>query len=168
MSPRDDVGHAGFEAAHDLRKLRVESGAGTEQHKERVLAFGDETEVGVEALLDLITWAGCGGSSGQDGLLELAAHVAEQLDEQLALRAEVLIEHRLCDPGRLGDLVHRRATEPVLGERRQGAVQQLSATFGCGQAHGHGATFGADPPIGSAPNDGTGPFGAGTGCVGYL
>ncbi len=37
--------------------------------------------------------------------------LVEQRPVQLALRVEVLIEHRLGDPRRLGDVVHRRAVE---------------------------------------------------------
>ena len=96
------------------------------------MTIGDEAEVRVEAAFDLVSWTHCSRGGGQDRLLELAAHVGQQLGEQLALGAEVLVQHRLGDAGSLGDLVHRRPAKPLLGKRGKGAVEQLAATFGSG------------------------------------
>ena len=83
-------------------------------------------------------WRGPSASRGglADLVPEAGADVAEQLGEELALGPEVLVEHRLGDPGGVGDGVHRRALVAVVRELLEGDVEQLLAPLGGGQA-GH-------------------------------
>jgi hypothetical protein len=53
--------------------------------------------------------------------------VGEHLAVQVALGSEVLVEHRLGDPGGLGHVVHRRGMEAVLAEHLEGDVEELLA-----------------------------------------
>jgi hypothetical protein len=138
--------------ADRLGELGVVPGARAEQHPEGVGALGHEAEVGPEAGLDLAARA-LGGRGLEDGFLELAADVDEQLREQLPLRREVLVEHGLGDPGRLGDLVHRGAAVAVCGEHGQCPVEQLATAFTCRKTSRHGAPEGQTEtlPGGNAP-----------------
>ena len=72
-----------------------------------------------------------------DGLLELGAHVGEQLAEQLALGSEVLVEDRLGDPGRLGDVVHRGVVKAPFREDPECDLDELAAPVSGGEAGGH-------------------------------
>jgi hypothetical protein len=64
---------------------------------------------------------------GQDALLLAVEHRGEQL----VLRGEAVIDHRLRDAGGLGDGVHRRAVEPVLQEEVVRRIQHEGpATLG--------------------------------------
>ena len=121
--------------AGELGELGIPAGSGAEQHLERVGVVAHEVEVGAEPVLDLLV--GTGGIAGRlgDRLAEVSPDVGQELDEQLALRAEVLVEHRLGDPGGLGDVVHRRCVESVLGEHADRSAQQLFSSLGSRESH---------------------------------
>jgi hypothetical protein len=61
---------------------------------------------------------------------------------EIELAREVLVEHRLGDPGALGDLVHSGRVIAVRRENLEGRLQQLGATLGLGQARGAGGLGG--------------------------
>ena len=65
------------------------------------------------------------------------ADVVEELEEQRPLRREVLVEHGLRDPGRGGDVVHRRRVEAALGEHVARDVEELPAALLGGETDGH-------------------------------
>ena len=63
--------------------------------------------------------------------------VLQQLDEQVPLRREVLVQHRLGHARRLGHVIHRRPMETVLCEDLTGDVEQLASALMGGEADGH-------------------------------
>ncbi len=65
---------------------------------------------------------------GTDG----AHHVANDLRVELALAAEVVVEHRLVDPGPGGDAIGARGLVATLGELVRGGAEDR----GAGVAHG--------------------------------
>ena len=56
---------------------------------------------------------------------------------EVTLGIEVLIQHRLGDPDRIGDVVHRRTVEARTGEDREGDVENLFSTGGGGESLRH-------------------------------
>src|SRR5450756_44242 len=64
------------------------------------------------------------------------------------LAAEVLVHHRLGDPGPCGDLLDARAVEALLGEQPTADVQELLAALLAGHAGPrHALALGGHPPI---------------------
>ena len=131
----DDVGDLRLDGAGEGGELRIPSGSRAEQDPERVGVVVHVVEVGEEAVLDLLTWSAGGRRRLGDRLLQLVADVGEQLDEELALGAEVLVQHRLGHAGGLGDVVHRRRGEALVGEHRDGDPEQLFSSFGSRKSH---------------------------------
>ena len=72
---------------------------------------------------------GLAGGLGDPGD-ELVADVLEQRQVQLALRVEVLVEHRLGHAGGLSHVVHRRAVEALASEDLEGDLEQLLTAGG--------------------------------------
>ena len=98
----------------------------------------DPLEVGGEPGFGLrLAVQRAGGGLG-DGLEELAADLVEQREVELALRGEVLVQHRLGDAGRVGHVVHRRAVEALAGEHLEADGEQLLPTGRGRQAGRHG------------------------------
>ena len=67
------------------------------------------------------------------------AQVVEQLDEEGALRWEVLIQDRFGDTCGCGHVVHRGRMEAAFGEHDACDVEKLTAPLLGGEAGGHGA-----------------------------
>ena len=67
---------------------------------------------------------------------QLAAGLLEQLDVERALAREVLVEHRLGDARRFGDLVHRGRVEALLREAFACDLEELLAALIGRHAHG--------------------------------
>ena len=76
--------------------------------------LGHPPEVSAYAARDLIVRARCLTCRRNDQEEEPLASFIEQRHVQLAFRFEVLVEHRLGHPGRLGNIVHGRAVEALL------------------------------------------------------
>jgi hypothetical protein len=58
----------------------------------------------------------------------------------------MLIQHGFGDPGRFGDVVHRRGVIAAIGENRERDVEQLSAAAGSGKTGRHGGNFREESP----------------------
>ena len=109
----------------------------------------DEPEERPEPESDLVRGVGGLGRGLGDRLEQLRADVVEELEVERPLRGDVLIEHRLGDPGRVGDVVHRGLVEAVLGEQPEGHPEQLGSPAGGRQALGHDGVI-VPGPSGSA------------------
>ena len=130
----DGVGDVVLDLVGLGAELGVAAGLAGEEDEEPGPVGLDEGEVGTHAVLDLLAGAVGLGRGLADLVAEALADVAEQLGEEVALGAEVLVQHRLGDPGGVGDGVHRRALVAVLGELLDRDLQQLLAPLGGGQA----------------------------------
>ena len=115
--------------------------AAVEQH-ERVVVLGDPPEVRLEPAFGLLAARGGLGGGGHDRRQQPRAHVVDQRLVQLALGVEVLIQHRLGDPRRVGDVVHRCVVVAAAGEDPEGHLEQLLSAGGRGEAGGRGRGLG--------------------------
>ena len=68
---------------------------------------------------------------GDDGV----ARGVEDRQVELELAGEVLVEHRLGDPGALGDVVHRGGVVALRDEHLEGSRQQLRPPLAAGEAY---------------------------------
>jgi hypothetical protein len=66
------------------------------------------------------------------GILGVA--VVEHREEQPVLRAHVVQQARHGDAAAVGDVLHRQAPEPALGDEARGHLDDLAAALGGGQA----------------------------------
>ena len=86
------------------------------------------------------SWGDGGGRGGLgDRVEELGADVGEHFAVEVPLRAEVLVQDGLGDPGRFGHVVHGGGVEALLAEDPQGHLEQLLAPASGRQAGGVGA-----------------------------
>ncbi len=134
----DEPGDSGLDGGHLPGEVGVDANSLAEQEPELVTLLVDEAEVGGEAELDLLPGRAGPARRLVDDLRQPGPHLPEQLEEEVALRGEVLVEHRLGDPGFGGHRVHRGGLEPVGREDGEGCRQQLFTAFGGGQADLHG------------------------------
>src|SRR5262249_46363451 len=95
-------------------------------------------EVGAKASLDLGPRPARLGTDLLDRLAEPLPDLFEQGEVELSLRLEMLVQDRLGDARRPGDVVHRRAVEAMAGEDLQRHTEELLATGGSGKARRHG------------------------------
>ena len=104
-----------------------------EDQPERLALAGDEVEERADRGLDpLLVVRGGGERVAAPG--DHVVHVQiEQGQVELLLAGEVLVEHRLADPGPLGDLVHRGRVVAVLHEHFLRRAEQLAAAGRPGQ-----------------------------------
>ncbi len=140
----------------DPRNRRLEHGIASrpapEEQLERRALLGDEAEVGEEARLDLLAGPTRGRGCRREPAHQLPPDVVQELEEQCALGAEVLVENRFGDAGPLRDLVHRREREALLREDRERGVEELSPARGAW----HPARSGARPGSGAGQGSGAG------------
>ena len=119
----------------DARELGIGADRRAEQQPERRAVTDRETEVGAEPELDpFATRRGAARRFGEQRE-QLPPGVFEELDVERPLAREVLVQHRLRDAGRLGDLVHRGCVEALLREAVARDVEELLAALIGGQAH---------------------------------
>ena len=102
--------------------------APVEQPELRLVA-DDEAEVGGEAELHLLARALGLHHGASDGRQQVLGDGVDQLQVQGPLRGEVLVEQRFGDPGRLGDVVHRRGAVPPVGEQLERHREELVASL---------------------------------------
>ena len=73
-----------------------------------------------------------GGRQGRPAVVDdRVAGLVEQREVEVQLAGEVLVEHRLGDPGALGDVVHRRGVVALGDEDLEGRLEQLGAAGAC-------------------------------------
>ena len=118
------------------QKVGFAPSPGREEQIEGRPVVVDPGEVGVEAMLELLAGGGLVHRRLGDHAGQVRADLGEQLQEQLAFGGEVLVEHRLGDARRLGEVVHRGRMKPPLAEDIEGHAQQLAAAGCGGKAHG--------------------------------
>ena len=63
----------------------------------------------------------------------VVARGVEQREVEVELAGEVLVEHRLGDPGPLGDVVHRGGVVALRDEDLESGLEQLGAPLAAGQ-----------------------------------
>ena len=108
-----------------------------EHQAERGMVVGHPAEVTLEAQLGHRLAVSSTRRGLGDRRHESVADLVEERPIQIALGVEVLVEHRLGDAGRLGDVVHRRVVIAVHGERLEGHREDLFTPRGSGEANGH-------------------------------
>ena len=122
----DHVGNAGEHGVHHVKRRGVEvrgPGGQLAQHDRREPRAGgrflDEgADPGVELVLGRARAVGDSAHARTDG----ANHVADDFGIEPGLAAEVVVEHRLVDPGPGGDAFGSRRLVAALGELvRRGA-----------------------------------------------
>ena len=140
----DCLGDGLFDPAQRRSELVVVGCVPAVEEAEGALVGKHQLEVRRKAHLDLLARAvGCLGGAG-DGGDDLEGEHVHEFEIEGTFRREVLVDERLGHPCRLGDFVHRGRGVTVLGEERQGHVEQLAPPSLRGQAAGR--RFGGSPP----------------------
>ena len=125
----------------DLRdrggELVVVRRAAAEQQAESGVVVGHPPEVGPEPELGLALAVGGLGRRLGDRIEQAVADLVEQRLVQVALRVEVLVQHRLGDTRGLGHVVHRRAVEAGRREDLERDIEDLFASGGGRKSLGH-------------------------------
>ena len=117
--------------AEGRAQLRIVGGVPPVEEAEGLLVGHHQLEVGGEAQLDLLAGPlGVGGGLDDAGH-QLGGEHVHQLEVEGPLGLEVLVDQRLGHAGGLGDVVHGGGGVAVLGEERQGHLEEL-ATSGVG------------------------------------
>jgi hypothetical protein len=122
--PAHDVGHPGT----DLGQHVGEGLLGPRlpvQDRPTVTMVGDELDEGAQAPPHLFVRRQVLDRRGGDRLHQAQTLAVQAGDEEFFLRAQVGVDHRLGDPGRLRDLVDRCGVVAVPGEDRHGGVEHL-------------------------------------------
>jgi hypothetical protein len=135
---RHQAGHRPLGLVDQLGELRVPHEAPAVEELEGVAVAAHVVEVAGEPELDHLPGPVRGGDGLGDLVLQVTAHVGEQLGEELALGGEVLVEDGLGHTGGDRDVVHRRVVVPLLGEDPKGDLQQLATAASRRQAGGYG------------------------------
>ena len=98
---------------------------GLEDQPERAGLVGDEVEVRLEGRADALAVVGGGVQGHAHAVDQRVAALVEDREVQLELAWEVLVEHRLGDPGELGDRIHAGGVVPLRDEGLARGVEQL-------------------------------------------
>ncbi len=125
------------EAAYGGRELVVAPRSTAEHQAERGMVVSHPAEVTLEAQLGHRLAVSSTRRGLGDRRHEPVADLVEERPIQVTLGVEVLVEHRLGDAGRLGDVVHRRVVIAVHGERLERHREDLFTPRGSGEANGH-------------------------------
>ena len=131
----DQLGALGGHAVDPGADRGLVGQVGLEDQPEGALGVGDVVVEGVHrrghALL-VVLGRLQGPAGGRD---DLVAGLVEQREVEVELAREVLVEHRLGDPGALGDVVHGGRVVALRDEDLERGAEQLGATSASRQPH---------------------------------
>ena len=95
----------------------------------------EELHVERNALFDFFAASRCFGEHPSNGVIQLARSGGKNLEEELMLRIEVLIEHRLCHVRSDCDVVHRCRRKAVRTECLLRCSQELGSALCCSETY---------------------------------
>ena len=143
--PRDDARRLGLDAGDQRGDLGV--GGVAEQRPPRLAALLDEAQERVDAVAQALLARPAARGGGLEAAEDLGRLRVEERAVQFALGLEVLVDQRLRDARRVGDVVQRGAVVPAARERLLRGDEDDLAPLGGGHATTAGGRHGG-PPVG--------------------